>query len=922
MKNIETPRHFETIRSTGFPKSLCLILFFMITYFPVFSQTNLIVNGGFEDGTTGWTSWSSTLAATSDAHTGLSAAYISGRNNPWDALAKDVTPVVKLGEEYTLSFWAKIPTQTSNFRATLGLTIDGTNIYKSYCWTSTPVIGSYAKYTEAFTITEVGTLTQANLYFETDAFGGKYSDYTIDDVSLVSTTPDPGTGTNSLIGLRNIKSAMTIGGCVTEGGLNYFTSTKLKAIVLRDCNSVTVQCYPAWGRWHETLPNVYHLDAFNKRVKDLKTQNLKVTAHMLAGWDQYFPTWYKTADFDSVAVDGMLKSWIESIITYEGDDTLVDVWNVVNETQNWDGKGGYWPIYASNNNDACELQRIGFEPDSSGLPAGMIVNAAHPVYIRRAFEYARAVTNKKLELRDATMEFPTDQKYKSFYQLVVHLQKMGTPLDVIGFQTHLDLEKVYDWDGYTANIKRYRALGLEVIIPEVDFGDTKKLWTEEKAELQKIAFYQLVTAAIKGGASDFQTWGFNDGNNSGWRPGESAFQYTYSFEPKPAYFGIQEALVDMSHILYWEMETSKNDTMPDVMTYNNIGKLNNFGSPVFTNGFKSKALQFDGIDDYIATESLSDSIKGDFTLSFMVKTNSAKQSVIADIAHESESGLKLSINTEGKVYLNALEAGLGADLVSKSPVNDGRWHFVALRRDSTSYQLYIDTITPDQIGDGSVQSFEKLVIGAKNDGTASFEGILDEVRLFDTKIELASYLRNLSPTTPMTLTLGKNKMIMKLNWLDLSNNEEGFIIERKTKTGAWEEHDFVLANIKAFTDTVPDYNTEYTYRVRAFNRFGKSGYTNTKTIVSALDPHTSVFENETNDSGIGLIYPNPVKDSFAFTSTSVSHFKLFNLQGKLLLEKDKISSAEPIDIKNFTAGMYILGIYENKDFNLVKLIKE
>jgi GH35 family endo-1,4-beta-xylanase len=106
-------------------------------------------------------------------------------------------------------------------------------------------------------------------------------------------------------------------------------------------------------------------------------------------------------------------------------------------------------------------------------------------------------TGKKLELRDAAMEFPTDSKYKAFYQLVVHLKNLGTPLDVIGFQTHFDLEKVYDWEGYTKNIKRYRALGLEVIIPEVDFGDTKKAWSEEKAELQKIGYYQLVTAAIK-----------------------------------------------------------------------------------------------------------------------------------------------------------------------------------------------------------------------------------------------------------------------------------------------------------------------------------------------------------------------------------------------------------------------------------------
>jgi endo-1,4-beta-xylanase len=913
--------NLSTIAKMKISSKYLLLFFFLVLQINASSQTNLIVNGGFEDGTTGWTSWSATLATTSDAHSGSQAALVSNRKNPWDAMVKDITPILELGKEYKLSFWLKNPGPAANLRATIKVVINGVDKYKSYCWTNAPVTGSYAQYSEIFTISETGTLTLANLYFETEAVDGVFSDYIIDDVVLVPTISDPGPVTPSINGLKDIKSTMKIGGCVTDGSLNYFTSKKAKDMVLRDCNTVTVQCYPAWGRWDESLKYVYHLDAFNTRVKELKAQNLVVTAHMLAGWDQYFPNWYKTADFDSATVDTMLHTWIDGIIKYKGDDTLVDVWNVVNESINWDGKGGYWPIKAANNNNACEFQRMGFEPDASGLPANMKVNTSHPVYIRRAFEYARAATNKKLELRETSMEFPTDQKYKSFYQLVVHLQKMGTPLDVVGFQTHLDLEKVYDWEGYIQNIKRFRALGLEVIIPEVDFGDKLKVWTEEKAELQKIAYYQLVTAAIKGGASDFQTWGFNDGNNTGWRPGESAFQYTNSFEPKPAYFGMKEALIDMSHILFWEMETSVNDTIADVMTYNNIGKLNNFGTPNFVPGFKAKALQFDGVDDFVATDALSDSIKGDFTLSLMFKTTSSKESVIAEISQGDAGGLKLGMNADGKIYLNAAGVELGADLLLKSPVNDGEWHFVALRRDSSSYQIFIDTIVSNQSGQGAIGKYNKLIVGAGYDGSLPFEGSIDEVRLYDTRIELASYVRNLSPVTPMSLALVKNKMIMKLTWLDLSNNESGFIIERKTTSGAWEEHGFVAANIKGFTDTVPDYSTEYAYRIRAYNRYGKSGYTNTKTIVSAADPTTSVLQNQT-DGNQDYIFPNPAKDSFSFSSDQVSRFKILDMQGKVIMERDYLTINESVDIRQLESGIYVVGIYENKDFSMVKMVKQ
>ena len=912
---------FETFKShVSAIISLVVFLGMLFMGFPVFSQTNLIENGGFEDGTTGYSAWTATIATSSDAKSGSLAASVTNRNNPWETIAKDVTSVVELGKEYKLTFWIKLSSPATNLRATLGLTIDGAKKYKGYCWTATPVVGEYIMYTETFTITESGSLTAADLYFETEAVGEVYSDFLIDDISLTHVSVDPDTDPVTIGGLKDIKCSMSIGGCLTDGNINYFTNAKAKAQALKDCNSAQVQCYPAWGRWDETKPYVYYLESTNTKVKELKQKNMKVTTHMLAGWDQYFPNWYKTADFDSTTVDTMLKHWIETIITYKGNDTLVDVWNVVNEAISWDGKGGYWPIYASNNNNACELQRIGFEPDSSGLAAGMKVNASHPVYIRRAFEHARTKTNKKLELRETSMEFPTDQKYKAFYQLAVHLKNVGAPIDVIGFQTHLDLGNIYDWDGYANNIKRFRALGYEVIVPEVDFGDKLKLWTEEKAELQKIAYYQLITAAIKGGASDFQLWGFYDGSNPSWRPGESAFPFTSGVMPKPAYYGIQEALIDMSQILYWDMESAVNDSIPDVMVYNNFGKQYNFGTTTLVTGFKSKALQFDGVDDYVTTDTLSESIEADFTLSLMLKTTAAKQMVLADLNNGSENGLQLLMNSEGLVYVDANAAGLQSDLISQTPVNDGKWHFVAVRRDSTFYRIFIDTFVPEQSKEGTILSFNRLSVGAGFDAANNFEGTIDELRLYDTQIETASYSRNLSPSAPMSMTLGKNKMIMKLNWTDLSINEEGFAVERKVAGGSWIEIGTVLVNIKTYTDTVPEYSTEYTYRVKAYNRYGSSGYTNTKTIVSAADPTVSVF-NPKADSDQIIIFPNPAKDSFAFKSSDVVKFKLFNILGELVMAEN-ISPNQTIDISQLNAGLYFVSCYETENYNLVKLVKE
>jgi len=724
----------------------------------------------------------------------------------------------------------------------------------------------------------------------------------------------------SPLGLKDYKSSMMIGGCVTDGSKTYFNSSLAKAQVLKDFETVTVQCYPAWGRWDETKRHVYRVDDFSTKVREMKKQNLKVTAHMLLGWDQYFPDWYKKNDFPADTLNAIMKSWLKGIIQYKGNDTLVDVWNVVNEAISWNGSGAYWPEYNADFNNACEMQHMGYEADASGLTGVQYVNSKHPIYIRKAFEYARTLTSKKLELRDASFEFPTDSKYKAFYQLATHLKKVGAPVDVIGFQTHLNLEQTYDWDGYANNIKRYIALGYEVIIPEVDIGDIAKTWSDDKAEMQKMMYYRLITAAIKGGASDFQTWGILDDNNASWRAGQHGLIYTNAVQAKPAYYGITEALTDMSHILFWEMDAPKNSIMPDVMKYNNFGNLNNMGTPVPVNGFRNKAIQFDGVDDFISSGNLSDSISGNFTYSCFVKTTTTKSGILTDIAQETTSGLKLGITADGYLFLNAAEAGLTADLVSSAKINDGGWHFVALRREADNYGLYLDSSTAVATGKGSVQKFVKLVIGAKSDGSAAFGGIIDEVKLYDLSAEEASFMRNMVPFCPLKPALTLTGMSMKLSWADQSINEEGYVVERKIKDGIWEERLPVLAASKlSFTETVTLNNTEYFYRVRAINKFGKSEPSLSK---SALTPFATGINSKSESAELSIsVFPNPVKSMFTLVSPEKADLKIFDIQGKLMLAKNNLSGNEIIDVSQFSNGIYVLKTNEGNRISEIKLFK-
>ena len=82
-----------------------------------------------------------------------------------------------------------------------------------------------------------------------------------------------------------------------------------------------------------------------------------------------------------------------------------------------------------------------------------------------------------------------------------------------------------------------------------------------------------------------------------------------------------------------------------------------------------------------------------------------------------------------------------------------------------------------------------------------------------------------APSALTAATLSNTKI--KLDWADNASNEDGYKIERKTGAAvAFAEIATVAANVKTFTDSSLSAVTEYSYRVRAHNAGGHSGYSN------------------------------------------------------------------------------------------------
>jgi C1A family cysteine protease len=90
-----------------------------------------------------------------------------------------------------------------------------------------------------------------------------------------------------------------------------------------------------------------------------------------------------------------------------------------------------------------------------------------------------------------------------------------------------------------------------------------------------------------------------------------------------------------------------------------------------------------------------------------------------------------------------------------------------------------------------------------------------------------------APSSLMATALSSSQV--NLNWVDSSNNEDGFKIERCTGLGcsSFAQIATVGANVVAYSDKNLAGNTTYTYRVRSYNTGGNSAYSS---VVSATTP--------------------------------------------------------------------------------------
>ncbi len=230
------------------------------------------------------------------------------------------------------------------------------------------------------------------------------------------------------------------------------------------------------------------------------------------------------------------------------------------------------------------------------------------------------------------------------------------------------------------------------------------------------------------------------------------------------------------------------------------------------------------------------------------------------------------------------------------------------------------------IGDGE---FSKVADVAANTTTSSFTG-LQSLTEYSYRVRAVldngfSEYSNISPVitlpeppeAPSNLEGSfTNDGRVVLGWVDNSDVEEGFIIERATDDGEFEELVRVVLNITSFRDDNTERNVNYFYRITAFNISGNSESTNVLALI--------LLSNETLDPS--MIFPNPTQEGITISAALARQFEkltIYDLQGSILLRSSLDNGVDTnFDLKHLNPGLYFVQLEDNdNNKHVLKLVK-
>lgn len=281
-------------------------------------------------------------------------------------------------------------------------------------------------------------------------------------------------------------------------------------VLVREYNMVVAENIMKWaalssGRDKYSFFGADGLVAFAEKNK------MAVRGHTLV-WHESLPSWVTTIK-NKNEMRNVLKNHVQTVVKHFAGKVFA--WDVLNEAILEDGSYRKTPFY----------------------------NLLGEEFIPDLFRWAReADPSVKLFYNDYSAE-GINPKSNAIYELLKKMRNNGVPVNGVGFQTHVDSNFSPTSAKMQLNLERFRALGLEVQLTEIDVnlandGSSKAERLTAQAKVYKDLMQTCLLPSIK--CTAFITWGFTDAFS--WRAGGSPLPFDSNYKPKPAYFALLEAL--------------------------------------------------------------------------------------------------------------------------------------------------------------------------------------------------------------------------------------------------------------------------------------------------------------------------------------------------------------------------------------------
>jgi endo-1,4-beta-xylanase len=291
----------------------------------------------------------------------------------------------------------------------------------------------------------------------------------------------------------------------------------------RQFNYVTAENEMKWDATEPSQGN-FTFGPGDQIVSFAQANDMAVKGHTLV-WYSQLPTWVSSLSGEDAVRKAMVDHINGMMAHYKG---KVVAWDVVNEV---------------------------FEDDAGATRRQSVFQRAlGDGYIEEAFRAARAADpDAKLYYNDYDIEsdYP---KADAAYEMVAGLVAKDVPIDGVGMQMHTrSREEDPPVAEFIANVERYLALGLEVVVSEMDV----RLCTGTTLEQAAQRYHDIVLACVaRRGCSDITVWGITD--QYSWLNSQTLscvdsgaprpLLWDDAYAEKPAYAALLDALMGRSSL--------------------------------------------------------------------------------------------------------------------------------------------------------------------------------------------------------------------------------------------------------------------------------------------------------------------------------------------------------------------------------------